>query len=348
MQRRKTKMVMAGGVLIGGGSPVTVQSMLCAPAHDFEANLAQAKRLRDAGCSIIRVAIPDKETVPLIPKLKELGMPVVADIHFDYRLAIESVAAGADKIRINPGNIGGEDRVKAVADACKLKGVPIRVGVNSGSIERDILAKYGKPTPQAMCESAMRHVKLLNKYDFDDIVISLKSSDVQTMVEAYELLSEMCDYPLHLGVTEAGTGTAALIKSAVGIGSLLMRGIGDTIRVSLTDDPAEEVKAGIEILRAAGLYNRGVQIISCPTCGRTKVDIIKLAKEASKRLAAVDKPLKVAIMGCAVNGPGEAREADIGLAGGDGQCLIFKNGKILRKVPEAVALDELMAEIEKM
>ncbi|CDZ24752.1 4-hydroxy-3-methylbut-2-en-1-yl diphosphate synthase [[Clostridium] cellulosi] len=348
MQRRKTKMVMAGGVPIGGGSPVTVQSMLCAPAHDFEANLAQAKRLRDAGCSIIRVAIPDKETVPLIPKLKELGMPVVADIHFDYRLAIESVAAGADKIRINPGNIGGEDRVKAVADACKLKGVPIRVGVNSGSIERDILAKYGKPTPQAMCESAMRHVKLLNKYDFDDIVISLKSSDVQTMVEAYELLSEMCDYPLHLGVTEAGTGTAALIKSAVGIGSLLMRGIGDTIRVSLTDDPAEEVKAGIEILRAAGLYNRGVQIISCPTCGRTKVDIIKLAKEASKRLAAVDKPLKVAIMGCAVNGPGEAREADIGLAGGDGQCLIFKNGKILRKVPEAVALDELMAEIEKM
>jgi 4-hydroxy-3-methylbut-2-en-1-yl diphosphate synthase (EC 1.17.4.3) len=341
-------MVMAGGVPIGGGSPVTVQSMLCAPAHDFEANLAQAKRLRDAGCSIIRVAIPDKETVPLIPKLKELGMPVVADIHFDYRLAIESVAAGADKIRINPGNIGGEDRVKAVADACKLKGVPIRVGVNSGSIERDILAKYGKPTPQAMCESAMRHVKLLNKYDFDDIVISLKSSDVQTMVEAYELLSEMCDYPLHLGVTEAGTGTAALIKSAVGIGSLLMRGIGDTIRVSLTDDPAEEVKAGIEILRAAGLYNRGVQIISCPTCGRTKVDIIKLAKEASKRLAAVDKPLKVAIMGCAVNGPGEAREADIGLAGGDGQCLIFKNGKILRKVPEAVALDELMAEIEKM
>ena len=252
--------------------------------------------------------------MPLIPKLKELGMPVVADIHFDYRLAIESVAAGADKIRINPGNIGGEDRVKAVADACKLKGVPIRVGVNSGSIERDILAKYGKPTPQAMCESAMRHVKLLNKYDFDDIVISLKSSDVQTMVEAYELLSEMCDYPLHLGVTEAGTGTAALIKSAVGIGSLLMRGIGDTIRVSLTDDPAEEVKAGIEILRAAGLYNRGVQIISCPTCGRTKVDIIKLAKEASKRLAAVDKPLKVAIMGCAVNGPGEAREADIGLA----------------------------------
>jgi len=348
MQRRKTKMVMAGGVPIGGGSPVTVQSMLCAPAHDFEANLAQAKRLRDAGCSIIRVAIPDKETVPLIPKLKELGMPVVADIHFDYRLAIESVAAGADKIRINPGNIGGEDRVKAVADACKLKGVPIRVGVNSGSIERDILAKYGKPTPQSMCESAMRHVKLLNKYDFDDIVISLKSSDVQTMVEAYELLSEMCDYPLHLGVTEAGTGTAALIKSAVGIGSLLMRGIGDTIRVSLTDDPAEEVKAGIEILRAAGLYNRGVQIISCPTCGRTKVDIIKLAKEASKRLAAVDKPLKVAIMGCAVNGPGEAREADIGLAGGDGQCLIFKNGKILRKVPEAVALDELMAEIEKM
>lgn len=348
MQRRKSKKVSAGGLLIGGGSPVSVQSMLCAPAHDFSANIEQAKRLFSAGCSIIRVAVPDKETVALIPKLKEIGMPVVADIHFDYRLAIESAAAGADKIRINPGNIGDEGRVKMVADACRSRGIPIRIGVNSGSVERDLLAKYGRPTPEALCESAMRHVKLLNKFDFDDIVISLKSSDVGTMVEAYEMLAENCSYPLHLGVTEAGAGNAGLIKSAVGIGTLLMRGIGDTIRVSLTDDPVKEVEAGIDILRAAGLYNRGVQLVSCPTCGRTKIDIIKLAHDASERLKAVDKPLKVAIMGCVVNGPGEAREADIGIAGGDGVGMIFKKGEILRKVPENRLLDELMAEIEKM
>lgn len=348
MKRRISKKVLAGNLAIGGGSPVCVQSMLCAPAHDFAANLKQAQRLREAGCSLVRVAVPDMETVSLIPKLKELGMPVAADIHFDYRLAVESAAAGADKIRINPGNIGGEDRVKAVADACMAKNIPIRVGVNSGSIERDILAKYGKPTPRAMCESAMRHVRLLNKFDFDDIVISLKSSDVPTMVEAYEMLSRMCDYPLHLGVTEAGCGQAAVIKSAVGIGTLLMNGIGDTIRVSLTDDPVKEVEAGYEILRAAGLYNKGVRIISCPTCGRTKIDIIGLAKEAAERLKSVDKPIKVAIMGCEVNGPGEAREADIGIAGGKGEGLIFKKGRVLRKVPEDKLLDELIAEIEKM
>jgi (E)-4-hydroxy-3-methylbut-2-enyl-diphosphate synthase len=348
MQRKLTKKVMAGALPIGGGSPVSVQSMLCAPANDIEANLEQARRLRDAGCQIIRVAIPDMESVGLVEKLKTVGLPVVVDIHFDYRLAIESVAAGADKVRINPGNIGGDDRVKAVAAACSAKGVPIRIGVNSGSIERDLLAKYGRPTPQAMCESAMRHVALLNKFDFDDIVISLKSSDVPMMVEAYELLSEMCDYPLHLGVTEAGAGTAGLVKSSVGIGALLMHGIGDTIRVSLTDDPAKEIEAGYEILRAAGLYNRGVQIISCPTCGRTKIDLITLAHKAEERLHSIDKPLKVAIMGCAVNGPGEAREADIGIAGGDGEGLIFKKGQILRKVPEDRLLDELMAEIDKM
>lgn len=348
MQRRTSKKVRAGVLEIGGESPVSVQSMLCAPADDIEANLAQARRLRDAGCNIIRTAVPDMESVQLIASLKTVGLPVVADIHFDYRLAIEAVAAGADKVRINPGNIGGDDRVKAVAAACAAKNVPIRIGVNSGSIERDILAKYGRPTPQAMCESAMRHVRLLNQFDFDDIVISLKSSDVPTMIDAYELLASICDYPLHLGVTEAGAGVPGVVKSAVGIGSLLMRGIGDTIRVSLTDDPVKEVEAGYEILRAAGLYNSGVRIISCPTCGRTKIDLIALAHEAEKRLKSVDKPLKVAIMGCAVNGPGEAREADIGIAGGDGDGLIFKKGQILRKVPEERLLDELMAEIEKM
>lgn len=348
MERKLTKKVRAGSLEIGGGSPVSVQSMLCAPAHDFEANLVQARRLRDAGCSIIRVAVPDLETVPLVEKLKEVGLPVVADIHFDYRLAIESVAAGADKVRINPGNIGGDDRVKAVAAACAQKGVPIRVGVNSGSVERELLAKYGGPTPQAMCESALRHVRLLNKFDFDDIVISIKSSDVPSMVEAYTLLSGQCDYPLHLGVTEAGAGVPGIVKSSVGIGALLMQGIGDTIRVSLTDDPVKEVEAGLEILRAAGLYDRGVRLVSCPTCGRTKIDLIGLARKAQERLCHVDKPLRVAIMGCAVNGPGEAREADIGVAGGDGEGLIFKKGKVLRKVPEARLLDELMAEIEKM
>lgn len=348
MQRRISKKVYAGALAIGGGSPISVQSMLSAPAHDFNANIEQAMRLRKAGCSIIRVAVPDMETVGLISKLKELEVPVVADIHFDYRLAIESVAAGADKVRINPGNIGGEDNVKAVANICAQKGIPIRIGVNSGSIERDLLAKYGKPTPEAMCESAMRHIKLLNRFDFDDIVISLKSSDVPTMVQAYEMLSQMCSYPFHLGVTEAGIGAAALIKSSVGIGSLLLRGIGDTIRVSLTDDPVKEVEAGFEILRSVGLYDKGVKIISCPTCGRTKIDLIKLAREAEERLKSIDKPLKVAIMGCAVNGPGEAREADIGIAGGDGEGIIFKKGKILRKVPEERLLDELMTEIGMM
>lgn len=348
MKRRISKKIKVGNVEIGGDSPVSVQSMLCAPAHDIEANVLQAKRLRSAGCQIIRTAVPDLESLKLIEKLKEVGMPVVADIHFDYRLAVEAVAAGADKIRINPGNIGDDSRVKEVASACSAKGVPIRIGVNSGSIERDLLEKYGHPTAQAMVDSAMRNVKLLNRFDFDDIVISLKSSDVTTMIEAYKLLSEICDYPLHLGVTEAGAGMPAIVKSAVGIGSLLMNGIGDTIRVSLTDDPVKEVEAGYEILRAAGLYSRGVRIISCPTCGRTRINIIDLVTKAQERLKNVDKPLKVAIMGCAVNGPGEAREADIGIAGGDGDGLIFKKGKILRKVAENDLIDELIKEIDKM
>lgn len=349
MERRKTKTVYAGGVGIGGECPVTVQSMLNAPANDVAANVAQAKRLQTAGCDIIRIAVPDADAVRLIPAIKEaVTMPLVADIHFDYRLAIESAAAGADKIRINPGNIGDESRVKMVAAACRAHGLPIRIGVNSGSVEKQFLEKYGGPTPEALCESALYHVGLLNRFDFDDIVISIKSSHVPTMVAAYERLAAVCGYPLHLGVTEAGTRRMGLIKSAAGIGALLTHGIGDTIRVSLTDTPEQEVAAGRDILRACGLRSDGVEIISCPTCGRTRIDVIGLADEMEKRLSACKKPLKVAIMGCAVNGPGEAREADIGIAGGNGEGLIFKKGRILRKVPEDRLADELMKEIEQM
>lgn len=346
---RKTKTVHVGGVSVGGGSPVTVQSMLCAPAHDVAANISQAKRLERAGCEILRVAVPDMDSVRLIDAIKsEISIPLVADIHFDWRLAVESAAAGVDKIRINPGNIGGRDRVEKVAAACREHGIPIRIGVNSGSIEKSILAKYGGPTPEAMVESAFNHIALLNSADFDDIVVSLKASDVKTTIDAYELMSERSEYPLHLGVTEAGTLRMGIIKSAIGIGSLLTHGIGDTIRVSLTDDPEKEVEAGIDILRAVGLRHDAPIIISCPTCGRTRIDVMGLAAQVEQRLKGCKKPLKVAVMGCAVNGPGEAREADIGIAGGDGVGLIFKKGKILRKVPEDRLLDELMAEIETL
>lgn len=345
VQRRVCKSVTAGGVAIGGGARVSVQSMLNRPAHDIAGSVAQALELQQAGCDIIRTAVPDKDAVQLIAALKaQCHAPIVADIHFDYRLALESLAAGADKIRINPGNIGGQDRVKAVAAACKQRRVPIRIGVNSGSLEKELLAKYGAPTPQAMAESALYHAKLLEQCDFDDIVISLKSSDVAATVQAYELLAERCDYPLHVGVTEAGTKHMGIIKSAAGIGALLLQGIGDTIRVSLTADPAEEVRAARDILRAVG-QGSGVNLISCPTCGRTKIDLIALAGEAERRLAGVDKNITVAIMGCAVNGPGEAREADIGLAGGEGFALLFRKGEILRKVPEDQAIDALMEEI---
>jgi (E)-4-hydroxy-3-methylbut-2-enyl-diphosphate synthase len=349
MERKKTKTVYVGGVAIGGGHPVTVQSMLSAPSGDTAANVAQAKKLELASCEIIRVAVPDMQAVSLIPAIKEaVGLPLVADIHFDWRLAVEAAAAGVDKIRINPGNIGGEDHVRAVARACREHGIPIRIGVNSGSIEKHILQRYGHPTPEGMVESALYHIGLLNRFDFDDIVISLKASDVGMMVAAYELMSQQCSYPLHLGVTEAGTERMGLIKSAVGIGSLLTHGIGDTIRVSLTADPALEVAAAIDILRAAGLRYDAPQLISCPTCGRTKIDVIGLAAQVERKLAGLKLPIKVAVMGCAVNGPGEAREADIGIAGGDGEGLIFKNGEILRKVPEERLLDELMIEIEKL
>lgn len=349
MNRRPTKKIKIGSSFIGGDSPILVQSMLNCPAGNIEANVQQAKELAAAGCQIIRFAVPDQKAVRLIPAIKEaVAVPLVADIHFDYRLALESAAAGIDKIRINPGNIGDDSKVKLVADACRERQIPIRIGVNSGSLEKEVLAKYGSPTPQAMVESALRHARLLERFDFDDILISIKSSNVEKMVEAYELAAQQCEYPLHLGVTEAGTQRMGIIKSAMGIGSLLLHGIGDTIRVSLTDDPVKEVLAGFDILKAAGLKNDEPYIISCPTCGRTKIDIISLAAQVEDRLKGCKKPIKVAVMGCAVNGPGEAKEADIGIAGGDGCGLIFKKGEILRKVPEEHLLDELMKEIENL
>lgn len=346
---KKTRTIYAGGLPIGGGSKISVQSMLNIPSTDIEGSVRQAVELEEAGCDILRAAIPNMEAIALIPAIKDaVKVPLVADIHFDYRLALEAVAAGIDKIRINPGNIGSDDHVKAVADACREKNIPIRIGVNSGSLEKEILAKYGSPTPQALVESALYHASLLEKFDFQDIVISIKSSDVNIMIKAYELASEKCDYPLHLGVTEAGTERMGMIKSAIGIGSLLQRGIGDTIRVSLTADPVKEVAAGFDILKALNLQQEGVQFVSCPTCGRTRIDLIRIAGEVEKRLKDCKKPIKVAVMGCAVNGPGEAREADIGIAGGNGEGLLFKKGKIIRKVPENELLDCLMQEIEKM
>ena len=347
--RRQTKTVKVGNILIGSGAEVSVQSMLNIPAHDIEGNVLQALELEKAGCQIIRSAVPDMEAVKTIEALKaKLEIPVVADIHFDYKLALACVDAGVDKIRINPGNIGADENVKAVANKCKAAGVPIRIGVNSGSVEKEILAKYGAPTPEAMAESAMYHVRLLEKFDFDDIVISIKSSNVNNMIEAYERVASMCPYPLHLGVTESGTERMGLIKSSVGIGALLSKGIGDTIRVSLTADPVKEVYAGFDILKACGLKTDTPSLVSCPTCGRTKIDLISLANEVEEKLRSVHKPIKVAVMGCVVNGPGEAREADIGIAGGDGCGLIFSHGEVLRKVPEDRIVEELMAEIEKL
>lgn len=345
----ETKQVKVGNVLVGGGAPVSIQSMLNIPASDIENSVKQAVQLEEAGCEIIRIAIPNMEAVRLIPALKEnVKMPVVADIHFDYKLAIESVAAGVDKIRINPGNIGGTDRVKAVVGACKPKEIPIRIGVNSGSVEKEILAKYGSPTAEALCESALYHASLLEKFDYTNIVLSMKSSNVKTMVDAYKLAAEKCNYPLHLGVTEAGTERMGIIKSSAGLGALLLQGIGDTIRVSLTADPVKEIYAARDILKALGIRRDGVQFVSCPTCGRTKIDLISIATEVENRLRDCNKNIKVAVMGCAVNGPGEAKEADIGIAGGNGVGLIFKKGEIIRKVPEDKLIEELIKEVEKL
>ena len=344
-----TKKIKVGNTFLGGGSPVLIQSMLSVPSNDFEKIVEQAVRLQNAGCEIIRVSVPDKEAVGLISAIKEkISVPLVADIHFDYRLALESVAAGVDKVRINPGNIGGDENVKVVAKACNEKNIPIRIGVNSGSLEKEILKKYGSPTPEAMVESAEYHIALLNKFDFDNIVVSLKSSDTKRMYDAYSLLAERYNYPLHLGVTEAGFGEDAIIKSSAAIGGLLLRGIGDTVRISLTDDPTEEVKAAKKLLNAIDLRNDGIRFVSCPTCGRTRINLIKLANEAKERFGNVKKPITVAIMGCVVNGPGEAREADLGIAGGNGEAILFKKGEIICKVKEENLLDALGAEIEKL
>ncbi|MGN0606501.1 MAG: flavodoxin-dependent (E)-4-hydroxy-3-methylbut-2-enyl-diphosphate synthase [Oscillospiraceae bacterium] len=345
---RKVKPVRIGENVTLDGKHIYIQSMLNKRSDDIAGSVQQAYELEQAGCEIVRAAIPDMEAVKLIPAIKEkISIPLVADIHFDYRLALEAAAAGIDKIRINPGNIGDMDRVKQVADVCRSKNIPIRIGVNSGSVEKDILAKYGAPVPEALVESALKHVEMLNRFDFDDIVISIKSSNVKTMINAYRLMAEKCNYPLHLGVTEAGTERMGIIKSAAGIGSLLMDGIGETIRVSLTDEPVKEIYAAADILKALDL-KKGVQLVSCPTCGRTRIDLIKTAAEVENAVRNMDKDIKVAVMGCVVNGPGEAKEADIGIAGGDGCAVIFKKGEILRKVSEENIVSELLAEIDKL
>lgn len=345
--RRFSKIVKIGDVKIGGNEKIAVQSMLNVPSYDVENHVKKAAELKNAGCEILRIAIPDMSAIKLIGAIKEkVNIPLVADIHFDYKLALEAAVAGIDKIRINPGNIGDDFRVKQVVNVCKSKNIPIRIGVNSGSLEKNVLKKYGHPTAEALCESALYHASLLERFDFDNIVLALKSSNVKIMLDAYRLIAEKCNYPLHLGVTEAGTAKLGVIKSAVGIGALLLDGIGDTIRVTLTADPVEEVYAANDILKAIGLKNDGVEIISCPTCGRTRIDIIGLVEKIEEKLLKCNKNIKVAIMGCAVNGPGEAREADIGIAGGDGVGLIFKKGEIVRKVHEENIVEELMKEIE--
>ena len=341
------KQIKVGHLTFGNGR-IYIQSMLNARADDFEGNIAQAKALWAAGCDIIRVAVPDMQTVPLIPELKKaVDCPIVADIHFDYRLALASIDAGVDKLRINPGNIGSADRVRAVADKAKAHGVPIRIGVNAGSLQKEILAKYGASTPEALAESALTHAALLEECDFSDIVISIKSSDVATMVKTNRIVAAKCEYPLHLGVTEAGTPGVGTLKSAIGVGALLLDGIGDTIRVSLTGDVLEEVSAARNILSALGLMPNTPRLVSCPTCGRTKIDVISLAKRVEDMLADVHKPITVAVMGCVVNGPGEARDADIGIAGGDGEAVLFKKGEIVCKLSESEIFDVLTKEINE-
>lgn len=333
---------MVGGVPIGGGAAVTIQSMCNTPTQDVAATVEQIRRLQAAGCQIVRVAVPDLAAARAVGEIKErVDIPLVVDIHFDYKLALECVAAGCDKVRINPGNIGGDDRVKAVADACRQKGIPIRVGVNGGSLEKPILAKYGGATAEALMESALGHIRLLERYDFDQICVSMKSSSVPVTMAAYRLFSERYDYPLHVGVTETGTPKMGVLKSAVGIGGLLALGIGDTVRVSLSADPIEEVYAARSILKAAGVRKDGPELIACPTCGRTRVNLIEMAGEVERRLETVDKPITVAVMGCTVNGPGEASAADVGIAGGDGVGLLFRRGEIVKKVPQDELVDQL-------
>ncbi len=344
---RSVKAVKVGGCVLNG-EKIYIQSMLNKRSDDIEGSVEQAVSLEKAGCDIVRAAIPDMEAVKLIGAIKEkVNIPLVADIHFDYRLALAAADAGIDKIRINPGNIGDMDKVKQVAVTCANKNIPIRIGVNSGSLEKELLAKYGAPVPEALVESALGHAKLLERFDFDNIVISIKSSNVKNMIECYRLAAEKCSYPLHLGVTEAGTERMGLIKSAAGIGSLLCDGIGETIRVSLTGDPIREIAAAKDILKAVG-KGSGVEIVSCPTCGRTRIDLVKAAEQIEKAVEKIDKDIKIAVMGCIVNGPGEAREADIGIAGGDKCAVLFKKGEVIRKIREDEIIPELMKEIEKI
>ena len=344
-----TKQIMIGGVPVGGGAAVSIQSMCNTKTDDVPATVEQILRLEEAGCEIIRVAVPDMAAARAIGAIKsKIHIPLVADIHFDYKLALECVGQGIDKIRINPGNIGGEDRVKAVADACRERKIPIRIGVNGGSLEKGLLKKYGGAAPEALAESALGHAALLEKFGFTDICISVKCSSVPVTMGAYRLLSEKCPYPLHLGVTEAGTPSMGMVKSAMGIGGLLCLGIGDTLRVTLTADPVEEIYAAKKILLAAGLRQEGPNIIACPTCGRTNIDLIPMAEEVERRLAGCTRPITVAVMGCAVNGPGEAAAADVGIAGGKGEGLLFRKGEILRKVPQDKLVDALMEEIARL
>ena len=344
-----SRQITVGGVKIGGGAPVTIQSMTNTPTHDVKKTLSQIRALAAAGCDIVRVAVPDMAAAEAIGALKAGSpVPLVADIHFDYRLALKAVEQGIDKIRINPGNIGSPERVRAVADACRERGVPIRIGVNGGSLERPLLEKYGGPTPEALVESALGHARLLEQFDFHDICISLKASSVPVTMRAYRLMAERYDYPLHLGVTEAGTPGLGTIKSAAGIGGLLALGIGDTFRVTLTADPVEEITVAKQILKAVGLRKDGPELIACPTCGRTNIDLIPMAREVEALLERVDKPITVAVMGCIVNGPGEARHADVGIAGGRGEGVLFKKGQIVAKVPEDQLVPELMKLIDTL
>lgn len=348
--RRQSRRIQLGSVAIGGGAPIVVQSMTNTDTRDWRATVAQIERLQAVGCELVRVAVPDQEAVDQLARIKDhIRIPLIADIHFDHRLALGAIRAGVDGLRLNPGNIGGREQVKKVATAAREHELPIRIGVNSGSVEKDLLALHGgHPRPRAMVESALRHVRLLEDENFDRIKISLKSSDVSHTVEAYRLLADQVDYPLHLGVTEAGTLVQAAIKSSLGIGILLHQGIGDTLRVSITGDPTQEIPVAYGILRALGLRRRGVEIISCPTCGRTEIDLISLVEQAEQRLRVVQTPLQVAIMGCVVNGPGEAREADVGIAGGRGSGILFRKGQKPRKVPEQRLLDRLIDEIESI
>ncbi len=344
-----TRQINVGGVLIGGGAPVAIQSMLNTKTTDVEGSLAQIRALQQAGCQIVRLAVPNMEAAKGFAEIcGRSPLPLVADIHFDYKLALAAAEGGAAKIRINPGNIGGEDRVEAVVKACKERNIPIRIGVNGGSLDKKLLEKYGHPTAEALVESAFQHIALLEKYDFYDTCVSMKSSTVPTMVAAARLFRERCDYPLHIGVTETGPVRMGLMKSAMGIGALLLDGIGDTIRVSLTDDPVEEVYAAKDILKAAGLRKEGVNIISCPTCGRTNIDLIGLVNQVEQALKNCEKPITVAVMGCIVNGPGEAREADIGIAGGDGCGMLFEKGQQIEKLPYDRLLPALLERIEKL